>query len=65
MMLIHSNVNSRVTLIHSNISNFFLKNYTLTRLLFFKQTSFDDSSIDEKLFLRKIEVTTFIGECSL
>ena len=63
MVLIHSNVSKEMTLIHSNISKFFKKQHTNTLGCFANRRSFNESSnsIDEKFFLKKIELTRFIG----
>ena len=54
-------------LIHSNARKFFKKQHTNTLYCFAIRLSLDDSSksMDEKLFLKKIEVTAFIGILSL
>ena len=63
MILIPSNVSNRVILIHSNLSHFFKSQYTNMLYYFPNRRSLDRSSnsMDEKIFLKKIEVTRFIG----
>ena len=53
-ILIHSNVSNRMILIHSNVSKSFKKQHTNTVHCFAKGRS---NSMDEKVFLKKIEVT--------
>ena len=55
MILIHSNVSNQMTLIHSNVSKVFNTLY-----FFANRRSLNDSSnsMDEKFFLKKIEVTS-------
>ena len=58
---------NRMILINSNVSKFFKKQHTNALYYFENRRSLDESSksMDEKLFLRKIEVTRFIGILSL
>ena len=51
--LIHSNVSSQMLLIHSNVSKFFIKQHSLGG---------NSNSMDGEGFLKKIEVTRFIGK---
>ena len=59
MILIHSNVSNQMMLIHSNVSKIFKKQHTNTLHRFVNRRSLDENSnsIDEKFFLKKIEVT--------
>ena len=61
MILIHSNVNNQMILTDSNVSKF-CKN-TLTRFTVLQTRGLDESSncMDKRFFLKKIEVTGFIG----
>ena len=63
MMLLYSNESNRMILIHSNISKFFKKQHTNTLCCFANRRSLEEcsKSMDEKFFLKKIEVTRFIG----
>ena len=60
-ILIHSNVSNRMILIHSNVSKSFKKQHTNTLDCFANRRSLDktSNSMDEKFFLKKIEVTRF------
>ena len=63
MMLLYSNESNRMILIHSNISKLFKKHHTNTLCCFANRRSLEEcsNSKDEKFFLKKIEVTRFIG----
>ena len=63
MILIHSNVSNLMILINSNVRKFLKKQHTNTLYCFVNRRSFDQSSnsIDEKSFLKKIEVKRFTG----
>ena len=60
-ILIHSNVSNRMILIHSNVSKSFKKQHTNTLYCFANRRSLREtsSSMDEKFFLKKLEVTRF------
>ena len=61
--LIHSNVSNRMILIHSNVSKSFKKQRNNTLYCFANRSSLDKNSdnMDEKFFLKKIEVTRCLG----
>ena len=54
---------NQIILIHSNVSNILKKQCTKTLYCFANRRSLDESSnsMDEKLFLKKIEVSRFVG----
>ena len=60
MILIHSSVSYQMMLIHSNVSKSFKKQHTNTLYCFANRRNLDESSniINEKFFLKKIEVTS-------
>ena len=66
MILIHSNASNRMILIHSNVSKFFLKKDSNMLYCFANRRSLDEGSngMEKRFFLKKIEVTRFIGNCS-
>ena len=61
MILTHWNVSNQMLLIHSNVSKFFKKQHTNTFYCCVNRRSLHKSSnsMDEKFFLKKIEVTRF------
>ena len=63
MILIHSNVSNRMILIDLIVSKFFKKQHTNTLYRFTNRRSLDESSnsMDEKFFLKKMQVTRCIG----
>ena len=66
MILIRSNVSDRMKLIHSNVGKILKKQHISTFYYFANRRSFDESSnsMDDKFFLKKIEVTRFVEDCS-
>ena len=60
---VHSNVSNQILLTIANVSKSFKKQHTNTLHCFENKYSLDESSnsMDEKFFLKKIEVTRFIG----
>ena len=66
MILVLSNVSNPMVLIHSNVSKFLKKENINMLYCFANRRSLDESSnsMDENFFLKKIEVTKFIGGCS-
>ena len=60
IMLIHSNVSNQMMLIHSNVRKLFKKQHSNTLYCFANRRILDESSssMDEKFFLKKIEVTS-------
>ena len=63
MILNHLNVSNRVIIFNSNVSMSFKKQHTNTLYCFANRGSLDESSnsMDEKFFLKKIEVTRFVS----
>ena len=63
-ILFHSNVSNRMILIHSNVSKSFKKQRNNTLYCFANRSSLDKNSdnMDEKFFLKKIEVARFFGD---
>ena len=60
LRFIHLNVSNEMMLTHSNVSKFLKKQHTNTLYCFASRRSLDKSSnsMNEKIFLKKIEVTS-------